>query len=97
MGWYIEYRYAEDITAIKRNQILKYITAKDKKRINETVEKSLKKNIQSKKIKEIYTSFYYTFMETDTNRLDMFIDSYKESVLKGTRIKMSWIKASFIY
>lgn len=36
-------------------------------------------------------------METDTNRLDMFIDSYKESVLKDTRIKMSWIKASFIY
>ena len=47
MRRYIEYRYAEDITAIKRKQILKYITAKDKKGINETVEKTLKKNIYS--------------------------------------------------
>ena len=45
MRRYIEYRYAEDITAIKRKQILKYITAKDKKGINETVEKTLNKNI----------------------------------------------------
>ena len=45
MGWHIKYKYPDNIIIIKRNEILKYITAKDKKGINETVEKTLKKNI----------------------------------------------------
>lgn len=88
MKWYIEYRYPDNVTIIKRNEILKYITTKNEKiKKNETVEK----NIQIIKerypivneLEKIYDSFYSTIMKKDADQLDKFIDNYKESVLKG--------------
>lgn len=88
MGWYIKYKYPDNIIIIKRNEILKYITTKNEKtKKNKTVEK----NIQIIKerypiiteLEKIYDSFYSTIKEADTDQLDKFIDNYRESVLKG--------------
>ena len=88
MGWYIKYKYPDNIIIIKRNEILKYISTKNEKtKKNKTVEK----NIQIIKerypiiteLEKIYDSFYSTIKEADTDQLDKFIDNYRESVLKG--------------
>lgn len=86
--WHLEYKYPDDIIIIKRNEILKYITAKNEKtKKNKTVEKTIQMIKEKypiiKELEEIYDSFYSTIMGTDTNQLDMFIDNYRKSVLKG--------------
>lgn len=82
MGWHIKYKYPDNIIIIKRNEILKYITAKNEKtKKNKTVEK----NIQIIKerypiiteLEKIYDSFYSTIKEADTDQLDKFIDNYR--------------------
>lgn len=86
--WYCKLEYPKDVTVIKRNDILKYITAKnDKIKKNETIRENMVILIERypiiKELSNIYESFYSILMGDDPNKLDEFIDKYSDSTLKS--------------
>lgn len=88
MNWYLDYDYPVDVTLIKRNEVLKFITTKkEKKKKNKTVEANIKiikeKYPVIRELEEIYNSFHSTIMGNDIIELDRFIDKYKNSKVKG--------------
>lgn len=88
MKWYLKSEYPQDITAIKRNEVLKYITTKDEKK---TKSGKIEINIAAietkypivSKLKEIYDSFHTLLMGDDPNNLNDFITMYRDTKLKG--------------
>lgn len=88
MKWYLKSEYSQDITVIKRNDVLKYITTKnEKKKKNKKVKENIRfietKYPIVKKLKEIYDSFHTLLMGDDPNKLIDFIENYKDSKIKG--------------
>lgn len=86
--WYLKSEYPPDVTVIKRNEVLKYITTKnEKKKKSEKVEVNIGL-IETRypivaKLKEIYDSFHTLLMGDDSKKLIDFIENYRDSKLKG--------------
>lgn len=87
-GWSYNYKYGEDVTVIKRNDILKFITARNEKiKIDENVLLYID-TIKEKypiitELENIYDTFHTLIMGDDPNKLDEFIDKYEESSAKS--------------
>ena len=80
------YSYPDDITVIRRNELLKYITTKNPKtKLNETVAQNFE--IVKEKyhtvtlLQNLYDEFYEILMGGVPDKLDCFVDKYKESVI----------------
>lgn len=87
-GWYYEMNYPEDITVIKRNDIIKFITTKNNKikknkKIEDNIDILKEKYPVIDELDKIYTFFYDTIMGDEPERLDAFIEKYSESRVKG--------------
>lgn len=86
--WYLKSEYPKDITVIKRNEILIYITTKNEKKAKS---KKVEANIALieekypiiKSLKEIFDSFHSTLMGNDSDELSNFIEKYRDSRVKG--------------
>lgn len=88
MNWAYKFEYPEDITVIKRNEILKYITTKNPRvKRDETISKYL--DIIKKKYETIvllesaYDEFYKMLMEKEVDQLENFINKHETSAIKG--------------
>lgn len=88
MNWYLDYDYPADVTMIKRNEVLKFITTKkEKKKKSKTVEANIEiireKYPVIRELEEICNSFHSTIMGDDIIELDKFINKYRNSKVKG--------------
>lgn len=88
IGWYFKLEYPKDVTVVKRNDILKYITTKNEKiKKNETISEDMEILIERypiiKELSDIYETFYSILMEDDPDKLDGFIEKYSDSPLKS--------------
>lgn len=86
-GWYYNMDYPKDIIIIKRNDIIKFITArndkiKKNKKIEENIDILKEKYPVIDELDKIYALFYDTIMGDDPDNLDTFIETYKESSVK---------------
>lgn len=88
MNWPYVFEYPDDVTVIKRNELLKYITTKNPKvKKDETIERHF--GIVKEKYKiiaplqEAYDEFYELLMGDDPDKLDSYIAKYKESAIGG--------------
>lgn len=87
-GWTYNYKYEDDVTVIKRNEILKFITVKNEKiKIDENVVQYIDA-IKEKypivtELENIYNGFHTLIMGDNPNKLDEFIDIYEESSVKS--------------
>lgn len=86
MNFYCEWDYPEDVTVIKRSEILKYITTKDeKKEKNEDIDKYIEvieaKYPLIKEMKEMFDVFHTLLMGDEISELHEFIEKYE-----GTKI-----------
>jgi len=88
MEWAFKFAYPKDISVVKRNEILRYITTKNPKiKRNENIEKYI--DIIKEKYKTvgeleyIYNDFYETIMGKEPNKLGGFITKYESSVING--------------
>jgi hypothetical protein len=87
-NWAYDFSYSDDVTIIKRNELLKYITTKSPKTKKSEV---LSRNFEVIKekysivavIKEIYDEFYDILMGKSPDKIDTFISKYKDSVIQG--------------
>ena len=87
INWPYNFCYSNEISVIKRNEILRYITVKNPKiQKNENVSKYIDIIKQKYEIvallESIYDDFYITLMGNDANRLDNFVNKYESSVIK---------------
>ena len=87
-GWYSKYEYPSNITVIKRDDILKYITARNTKvKKDKTVALNLGiiKNSYPiiEELEKSYNSFYSIIMGNEKDKLDDFIEEYKNSSIKS--------------
>jgi len=87
INWPYKFCYSNDISVIKRNEILRYITVKSPKvQKDENVSKYIDIIRQKYEIvvilENIYNDFYKTLMGNDPNRLDNFVNKYEASVIK---------------
>lgn len=87
-GWHSDYKYPSDITIIKRNDILKYITTRNTKikkdrTIEENIETIKRKYPIVDELEKSYTSFHEILMGKDPNKLDNFVEEYKDSSIKS--------------
>ena len=87
-NWAYHYSYPDDCTVIKRNEVLKYMTTKNPKtKMNEVVARNFE--IVKEKysivavLKKIYDEFYDILMGNAPEKLDSFINRYKESAISG--------------
>lgn len=88
MNWPYKFEYPKDIIAIKRNEILKYITTKNPKvKKDENIGKHLEIIKQKYEIVEVleiaYDEFYKMLMEKKEDQLENFINKYETSAIKG--------------
>lgn len=88
MNWYLKYEYPPEITVIKRNEVLKYITTKDEKKkrskkVEANIEIIRETYLVIGELEEIYHSFYSTLMGDDPNQLYVFTEKYRDSKLRG--------------
>lgn len=87
-GWEYEYSYPDDVTVIRRNELLRYITTKNPKtKKNEFVTQSFE-SIKEKYpllavLKDIYDEFYELLLGHVPDKLDSFIHKYKHSLISG--------------
>ena len=77
--WYLKSEYPKDITVIKRNEILMYITTKNEKKVkSKRVEANIalikEKYLIIKSLKEIFDSFHSTLIGNDPNELSNIIE-----------------------
>lgn len=84
MGFPNECSYPKDIVVIKRFDLLKYITRKDKAKMEDTnVAKYYglieEKFAQVKACAEIWNDFYSILMGNDPDKLDHFLQKYEDS------------------
>ena len=104
--WHSKYEYSADITVIKRNDILKYITTKNPKiRKDNTIEANIE-IIKEKfpiidELEKSYISFHEILMGKDASKLDGFIEEYKDSNIKtfidGVKKDIAPIKNAISY
>ena len=88
INWAYKKEYPKDITLIKRHKVLSYILRKGSE---ETKRDGLEKHIEVIKkrydivnvLKDAYYSFYTTLMGNDPNQLEIFINDYDSSPIKG--------------
>ena len=78
--------YPEDVTIIRRSDILKYITMKDKRKMqNSDVAKYYQHILQRypavEICSEIWDAFYPVLMGHDPDKLDSFLDTYENSII----------------
>jgi len=81
------YSYPDDITVVKRNELLKYLTTKNPKtKLNGTVARNFEiikeKYHTISFLKDIYDEFYEILMGDASDKLDCFLRKYKESEIK---------------
>ena len=88
MNWAYKFAYPKDTLAVKRNEILRYITTKNPKtKRNENIAKYI--DIIKEKYKaiefleNIYNDFHGTIMGKDPDLLKKFIDKYEASVVES--------------
>jgi hypothetical protein len=82
------YSYPDDITIIRRNELLKYITTKNPKtKLNETIARNFEiikqKYHAITLLKDVYDEFYEILMGGVPDRLDSFLHRYKDSIVAG--------------
>lgn len=78
--------YPEDVTIIRRYDILKYITMKDKSKMKDSdvakyYEQILQRYPAIKVCSEIWDAFYPVLMGDDPDKLDSFLDTYENSII----------------
>ena len=88
INWPYKFSYPNDVSVIKRNEILKYITVKNPDiKKDENVSKYIDIIKQKYEIvavlENIYDDFYKTLMGNDTNRLDNFVYKHESSPVKA--------------
>ena len=88
INWHLKYVYPADVTVIKRNEVLKYITTKKpKKKKSKTVEANIEiirdRYPLIKELENIYNSFHSMIMGDDLGELDKFINDYRDSRVNG--------------
>lgn len=86
--WAYDFSYPDDVTVIRRRELFKYITTKNPKtKKSEVVAQNFEIIKEKYKIvamlKEIYDEFYGILMGRTPDKLDSFIDKYKESVIRN--------------
>jgi len=84
--WAYSYSYPGDITVIRRNELLQYITVKNPKiKKDETIAKNIdlikEKHTIVATLQEAYGQFYDILMGNNPDKLDTFIDKYKSSAI----------------
>ena len=77
-------QYPENVTIISRNDVFRYITIKDKDKMNETDVYKYYSNIEEhypevKLCSEIWNTFYSILMGGAPDKLDDFLDKYENS------------------
>lgn len=82
-----EFSYPNDVTVIRRSELLKYITTKNPKiKLNENVARNFEiikeKYHAVTLLKDIYDEFYEILMGGVPDKLDYFVDKYKDSLIK---------------
>ncbi|WP_253197733.1 ISL3 family transposase [Clostridium gasigenes] len=88
INWAYKKEFPEEITLIKRHQVLSYILRKDSEEIKIN---GLEKHIEAIKkrydivnvLKNAYYSFYTTLMGNAPAKLETFINDYESSPIKG--------------
>ncbi|MEY8331058.1 transposase [Lachnospiraceae bacterium 48-33] len=80
--------YPDDVTVIKRNEILKYILTKNpKSKRNETVEEHInliKEHYSTVRwTEDVFHTFHSALMEKEPSKIDDFLEKYTDSSLKG--------------
>lgn len=82
----MEWSYPDDVIVIKRNNLLKYLLTKNPKtKKDETIGKHINK-IKEKysiveKVEEMFDTFHSIIMGSDPNRIDDFIENYRDSII----------------
>ena len=87
-GWAYDYDYPENLIIIKRNSLLRYITTKNPKTKKDDIIEKYFEIIKERYtvvalLKEVYDSFYEILMGKTPDKLDAFIDKYKEAAFKS--------------
>ena len=87
-GWQYDFSYPDDLIIIKRHALFKYIITKNpKKQKDDTIERNFElikdRYVIINILKELYDEFYEILMGKNPDRLDDFINKYKESEVKG--------------
>ena len=87
-NWHLKYEYSTDITVIKRNDVLKYITARNPKIrkdkiIEENIEIIKEKFPIIEELEKSYTSFHEILMGKDPSKLENFIETYENSSIRS--------------
>lgn len=81
--WNVKYQYADSVTIITRNDIIKYITEKKdsdtKSKVRKYIHLIKEKYPAVKELDEIYTLFHYVLMNNKEDELDLFIEQYVNS------------------
>lgn len=85
-NFHLKAKYPDDVVIVRRADILKYITAKDKARFNDTsVAKYFDVIRQAFPIvetcSEIWDAFYSILMGDDPDKLDPFLEHYEDSLI----------------
>ena len=80
--------YPDDVTVIKRNEILKYILTKNpKSKSNKTVEEHInliKEHYPTVRwTEDVVHTFHSALMKKEPSKIDDFLDKYTDSSLKG--------------
>jgi len=86
--WGYKFDYPNNVLVFKRSEVLRYIATKNPKiKRDENIGKHIDIIKEKYKIVEllenIYNDFYETIMGKDPNKLEIFIDQYEFSVIKG--------------
>jgi len=87
-NWAYKFRYPNDVLIVKRSEILRHITTKNPKmKRNENIENHIdiikEKHQIVEVLRNIYDDFHQTIMGKDPNKLEIFINKYEFSVIKG--------------
>ena len=88
INWPYTYVQPKDVLIVKRSEVLRHITTKNPKtKLNENIEKHIdiikEKYAAAGLAANIYNDFYSTLMGKDPNQLEIFINKYEFSVIKG--------------
>ena len=89
LNWhsFLKYQYPPDVVVIKRSEVLRYLTAKDKGKLKDTDVAKFYDVIRQKYYvveicSEIWDTFYGILMGDDPEMLDPFLEKYKDSLIK---------------
>jgi len=85
--WATKFSYSNDISAIKRNDILRYITVKNPKIKHSEIIQNYIDIIKEKYpiikiLEKIYNDFHEALMGKNPEKLNTFIDNYENAIIK---------------